>query len=213
MKNVSRPSRKQGPQDNQRKENPWKTCTQNRPPPFARPANSTDTSNSYYQPYNATQQHFPEVPSPRGDPHTTPVTSVIKLATSRGTAQKLQTNQPLETLSKVKRYKMRSTAFDAFAQNLTLENNWMVPPISLAAKSIKHLILCRAEGTLVVPKWPSSAFWSLIFNRRLESQPYVVEVLDFSSGQNIFIQGQNKNSIFGTKHFKSDILAIKMKAT
>ena len=30
-------------------------------------------------------------------PHTTPVTSVIKLATSRGTAQKLQTNQPLET--------------------------------------------------------------------------------------------------------------------
>ncbi|XP_071160888.1 uncharacterized protein [Mytilus edulis] len=120
--------------------------------------------------------------------------------------------------TKLKRFNSKfwnpgSTAIDAFAQNWTMENNWMVPPISLVAKSIKHLILCRAEGTLIVPKWPSSAFWSLIFNRRLEFQPYVIEVLDFSSGQNIFVQGQNKNSIFGTKHFKSDILAIKMKAT
>ncbi|VDI45185.1 Hypothetical predicted protein [Mytilus galloprovincialis] len=82
--------------------------------------------------------------------------------------------------TKLKRFNSKfwnpgSTAIDAFAQNWTMENNWMVPPISLVAKSIKHLILCRAEGTLIVPKWPSSAFWSLIFNRRLEFQPYVIE--------------------------------------
>jgi len=45
-----------------------------------------------------------------------------------------------------------SEAVDAFSQIWTFENNWLVPPINLVIRTIKHLIACRAKGTLVVPK-------------------------------------------------------------
>jgi hypothetical protein len=37
-----------------------------------------------------------------------------------------------------------SEAIDAFTQNWRNDNNWIVPPIDLVARSISHLILCKA---------------------------------------------------------------------
>jgi hypothetical protein len=56
----------------------------------------------------------------------------------------------------------------AFTQNWRNGNNWIVPPIDFVARSTSHLILCKAEGTLIVPKWPSSYFWTFIFKRNFE---------------------------------------------
>ena len=105
-----------------------------------------------------------------------------------------------------------SEAVDAFSQNWKTDNNWLVPPISLVAKSILHCIMCKANGTLIVPKWPSSSFWTLIFKRNLEYQPYVIDVLEFSPNQNIFIHGSNKNALLGAPDFSSEILAIRLRA-
>ncbi|VDI69108.1 Hypothetical predicted protein [Mytilus galloprovincialis] len=73
--------------------------------------------------------------------------------------------------SKLKRFNSKfwnpgSEAIDAFTQNWKNENNWIVPPIDLVSKSINHLVLCKAEGTLIVPKWPSSSFWTLLFRKK-----------------------------------------------
>ena len=35
------------------------------------------------------------------------------------------------------------------------ENNWLVPPVSLVPWVIRHLLECKAMGTLIVPKWAS----------------------------------------------------------
>ncbi|XP_071148392.1 uncharacterized protein [Mytilus edulis] len=51
-------------------------------------------------------------------------------------------------------------AVDALTQNWNNEVNWIVPPISVVCRAIRHLILCKARGTLIVPKWPSSSFWT-----------------------------------------------------
>ena len=47
-------------------------------------------------------------------------------------------------------------AIDCFAQNWKKENNWLVPPIYLTVRAIKHLVTCKACGVLIVPYWPSA---------------------------------------------------------
>lgn len=55
---------------------------------------------------------------------------------------------------------------DAFSQNWHDENNWLVPPISLC-KTIRFMQACKAHGTLIVPKWPSSPFWTLLLDKNM----------------------------------------------
>lgn len=42
-------------------------------------------------------------------------------------------------------------AIDAFTQNWRNDNNWIVPPIDLVARSTSHVILCKAEGIFDSP--------------------------------------------------------------
>ena len=44
-----------------------------------------------------------------------------------------------------------SEAIDAFTQDCSQENNWLVPPIYSVLRIFKHLIACKAAGTLIVP--------------------------------------------------------------
>ena len=100
-------------------------------------------------------------------------------------------------------------AVDAFSQNWQDENNWLVPPIYLVNKTVFHLLECGGRGCLIVPKWTSAAFWPLIFKAGEIKRDFVKEVLEFSSGQNIFVQGKGSVGIFGTNSFKSKVLAIR----
>ncbi|CAC5388448.1 unnamed protein product [Mytilus coruscus] len=103
-------------------------------------------------------------------------------------------------------------AVDAFTQNWKNEVNWIVPPISVVCRAIKHLILCKARGTLIVPKWPSSSYWTMIFKKGSHLQPYVTDVLEFQPNQNIFIHGMNNKSFLGSSEFVSSVLAIRLDA-
>ncbi|CAG2256304.1 unnamed protein product [Mytilus edulis] len=38
-------------------------------------------------------------------------------------------------------------------------NNWIVPPVGLVCRVVNHMLTCRANGVLVVPKWKSALFW------------------------------------------------------
>ena len=57
-----------------------------------------------------------------------------------------------------------SIAVDAFTSDWSGENNWLVPPVSMASRVINHLIKSNSVGTSVVPKWPSSSSWLLLFH-------------------------------------------------
>ncbi|VDI70689.1 Hypothetical predicted protein [Mytilus galloprovincialis] len=100
-----------------------------------------------------------------------------------------------------------TSAIDAFTCNWHGENNWLVPPISLVSNCINHLVSCGAEGTLVVPKWQSAAFWPLIFKQNSEYACYVVDVLEFHEAERIFVAGNNLNSLFANDQFHGKILA------
>jgi hypothetical protein len=71
-----------------------------------------------------------------------------------------------------------TSGVDAFAFNLAGENNWLVPPLNLVNRVIKHCLACGAFGTLVVPKWESSPFWPVIFHSNSSCMHYISDVLE-----------------------------------
>ncbi|VDH97547.1 Hypothetical predicted protein [Mytilus galloprovincialis] len=100
-----------------------------------------------------------------------------------------------------------SESIDSFTCNWHEENNWLVPPVALAAKVINHLVKCRPVGTLIVPKWSSSPFWPLLFEEGLHYKPYVEDVFEFLEANRIFVAGHNVNSIFAQGDLKGTVLA------
>jgi hypothetical protein len=83
----------------------------------------------------------------------------------------------------------------------------LVPPINLMIRAIRHLVACKAKGTLIVPEWKSAAFWPLIFSKNFEYKPYAKDVIEFSNTYGIFEQGSNKNTKFGVEPIGTQILA------
>ncbi|XP_071126919.1 uncharacterized protein [Mytilus edulis] len=104
-------------------------------------------------------------------------------------------------------------AVDAFTQNWNGENNWLVPPIYSVIRTIKHLIYCKAKGSLIVPRWVSSPFWSYIFNKNLTYKAYVKDVLEFKETNRIYSKGSSPKCIFGTENFLSTVLAVRLDAS
>lgn len=102
---------------------------------------------------------------------------------------------------------------DSFSLNWSGENNWLVPPVSIVTRVINHLVSCKAVGTLVVPFWPSAPFWPLIFGFASIPKMFILDILEFATGQNIFIQHLNKNCVFGTDKFTSKVLAVRFDCT
>ena len=66
---------------------------------------------------------------------------------------------------------------DAFTHSWGGENNWLCPPISLVAKTLKTCREQGVRGTLVVPAWESAYYWPLLLASL--TQRYVVDYIRF----------------------------------
>ena len=109
-----------------------------------------------------------------------------------------------------------SEAVDAFSASRTGENNWLVPPVQCIIRVVQHLLVCTAVGTLVVPYWPSNAFWPFLFTSSVEYQPYVIEsiyiIIYFPDPSGIFALGCYKDSLIGSDKFNRAVLAVRIDA-
>lgn len=104
-----------------------------------------------------------------------------------------------------------TSGVDAFAFDWGNVNNWIVPPVCLIPRVIKHLIRCRAIGTLIVPKWPSSLFWPLLVSFGKNSfQDFIREYVEYSKPRNFFVPGSCKDSVFAMSPFCSNVLALRI---
>lgn len=52
---------------------------------------------------------------------------------------------------------------DAFTEHWGNDNNWICPPVSLIGAVFRHMKICKAKGTIVVPVWESAYFWPLLY--------------------------------------------------
>ena len=103
-------------------------------------------------------------------------------------------------------------AVDSFSVSWAAENNWLVPPVHCIIRVIQHLLVCSAFGTLVVPYWPSNAFWPFLFASSLDCQPYIVDSIYFPDPSGIFALGCYKDSLIGSDKFNSAVSAVRIDA-
>lgn len=103
---------------------------------------------------------------------------------------------------------------DAFGFDWSVGNNWIVPPINLIARTINHLKLCKARGTLIVPKWPTATFWPILvkpFSGKF--QDFVKEWVEYYKPHMFFQKGSHEESVFAEPQFQSNVLILRIDCT
>ena len=99
-----------------------------------------------------------------------------------------------------------SSGVDAFFQTWQGENCWVVPPVVLLSKVLRFMSLSRAQGTLVLPYWPSAPFWPLLVRDFWE---FVIDYQFFVGALSVR-QGCNSNSLLGSPTWSGHIIAVRL---
>ena len=102
---------------------------------------------------------------------------------------------------------------DSLAFDWGQENCWLVPPVCFIPRALMHFLNCRSRGTLVVPFWPSSLFWPYLICEDGAFRDFVVDFLFVQNGAEVFVQGANKATCFGSSAFNSPVLFLKLDGT
>ena len=105
-------------------------------------------------------------------------------------------------------YQPGSSGVNAFSQDWSHHNNWLCPPVYLTCKVIKHMELCCAQGTLIVPLWKSAHFWPILCSDGFHWSTFIHDWVILPNFPNLFIRGKAKNSIFGSKPLAFVSLAL-----
>ena len=87
-------------------------------------------------------------------------------------------------------------AVDAFTADWHDENNWLCPPVYLVPRILWHAYNCRARGTLVVPEWPSVAFWPILFPHPDRPAAFVKEVIIIHKSELLLHPGKTGANLF-----------------
>lgn len=103
-----------------------------------------------------------------------------------------------------------SEAVDAFTVNWVDENNYFCLPIYLVPRVLYHAMNCRCKGTLIVPEWPSAAFWPLIYNLCGDFEEFVIDYFYFPIMTGLFVQGKRGGCLFKDGIPTSNVLALRI---
>lgn len=103
-----------------------------------------------------------------------------------------------------------TSGIDAFTENWTGKNGWIVPPICLIARVIKHMEKCESYGTLVVPYWPSASFWPLICPSGTYFCGAVKSYIELPTDARGYTAGRYSGDLFGKQNLKFKMLALAM---
>ena len=101
-------------------------------------------------------------------------------------------------------YCPHTESVNCFTNNWKSERNYLCPPISLIGSTIRHLRLCKARGTLVVPVWNSAYYWPILFPKGIVAS-FVKEFFVFEP----YYTSSSNDSVFkGYVNFKTIVLKI-----
>lgn len=102
-----------------------------------------------------------------------------------------------------------SEAIDCFTVNWTGENNWWCPPIGIVLRVIKHASACGCSGTLIVPEWPSAAFWPVLFTGKFFAN-FVTSIIYLPLREDLFIPGKSGAVLFNGLVPNTNVLALRL---
>jgi len=98
---------------------------------------------------------------------------------------------------------------NAFSISWEGENNFLVPPVYLVPRVLKHMQVSKCEGTLVVPYWPSAIFWPAIVKENNSFYEFVKDYR-FDDSKDCLQLGNHKNALLGSSRCKSLLLSLKI---
>ena len=101
-------------------------------------------------------------------------------------------------------------AVDAFTVHWGGENNWWCPPLCLVPRVLRHARACAAQGTLIVPLWPSAPFWPLLCLNGCELAAFVVDLMGLPLFKGLFLPGRSGAVLFNGAVPNSDVLAVRI---
>lgn len=107
-------------------------------------------------------------------------------------------------------FQLGCEAVDAFSQDWGYDDNWHCPPICLVVRVLKHMELCKARGTLVLPVWKSSFFWNACTLDGVHWSIFVIDWVYLPNFQGLFVQGKARNSLFGSRPLEFDVVALRL---
>jgi len=85
-----------------------------------------------------------------------------------------------------------SQGADSLKVSWSHELNWLVPPVGLIGRVVEHLEGCRANGTLVVPRWQSAYFWPLLCKEDGSFKSYIEDYVEYKHPNNFFVSYNSK---------------------
>ena len=93
---------------------------------------------------------------------------------------------------------------DCFTYDWKDEKCLMVSPVSIVGRALNHLRLCKSQGVLIVPFWPSAHFWPML---KIDFAHCIRDHLQVK-GKIVLTHGHNVNSLLGSDRFLGDVLAL-----
>ena len=107
------------------------------------------------------------------------------------------------------RWRCRSTeAVDCFTQDWAGVNNWVCPPFSLVEQVLRHIRMCEAEATIIVPCWEHAAWWPLI-RQGASWAPCVVGSWYLPSEGDVFVPAHGE-AMMGNQQHNFDVVALRV---
>ena len=100
-------------------------------------------------------------------------------------------------------------AVDAFTCNWGDELNWWCPPPYLVSRMLCHAKRTRAHGTLLVPKWPSAAFWPMLFPEHSLKAWFIQELRVLDKSEVVVCAGKHGAYLFDGSP-NTNLLALKL---
>ena len=70
--------------------------------------------------------------------------------------------------------------------------------------------VCLARGTLILPLWKSSFFWNVCTTDGVHWGRFVIDWVYLPKFQGLFVKGKARNSLFGTRSFDFDLVALRI---
>ena len=73
---------------------------------------------------------------------------------------------------------------------LVHDNDWICPPVCPLIRAVRHVELCKARGTVILPLWRSSCFWTLFCRDGVQQNSFVTDWVFYPSSQVSLSEGK-----------------------
>ena len=99
---------------------------------------------------------------------------------------------------------------DAFTENWGEAFGLFVPPVNLVPRVLKQIQEQRARGVLVIPFWPSAAFWPLLCVGQGGFTRQITDWMDLPISKELYTPATCGRGCFGTEDLCFRMIALKV---